>query len=57
MINQMKEELLTRMINIFGFEHPEVVNFAHLIEINMPFTFLLALVSFYEAMPQDDEEI
>lgn len=27
-----KEKLLTRIIRIYGFEHPETINFARLIE-------------------------
>lgn len=31
----MREELLTRMIHLYGFEHPAVVQFASLMESEM----------------------
>ena len=53
----MMDELLTRMIRIYGMEHEETVNFARLIEKNLPYEFLEALVKFHEDFPRDEDEI
>ena len=56
-----REELLTRMIRIYGFEHEEVINFAELMESNISDKHLEILVECHEEYPitdpwEDDEE-
>lgn len=54
-----REELLTRMIRIYGFEHEEVLRFGHLMESNISDESLEVLVECHEQYPVgmfDDEE-
>ena len=53
----MREELLTRMIRIYGFEHEVVIEFARLME-NDSFSdkMLEAIVKAHEENPQVTEE-
>lgn len=53
----MREELLTRMIRIYGFEHEVVIEFARLME-NDSFSdeMLEAIVKAHEENPQVIEE-
>ena len=46
-----REELLTRMIRIYGFEHEEVLNFAELMESNISDKSLEVLVECHEQYP------
>lgn len=46
-----REELLTRMIRIYGFEHEEVLNFAELMESNISDESLEVLVECHEMYP------
>ncbi len=57
----MREELLTRMIRIYGFEHEAVIEFAKLMETNISNESLEILVECHEEYPvtdpwEDDEE-
>lgn len=61
MVTTKREELLTRMIRIYGFEHEEVINFAELMESNISDEHLEILVECHEEYPitdpwEDDEE-
>lgn len=47
----MREELLTRMIRIYGFEHEAVIEFARLMETEMSDHDLEVIVECYEANP------
>lgn len=49
--NEKKEELLTRMIHIYGFEHPQTIRFAELMETNIPVKALETLVKCHEEEP------
>lgn len=53
----MREELLTRMIQIYGFEHEVVIEFAGLME-NDSFSdeMLEAIVKAHEENPQIEED-
>ena len=51
----MKEELLNRMIAIYGFEHECVLGFAYLMD-KLPLTALTALVEAHEEHPLIEEE-
>lgn len=57
----MREELLTRMIRIYGFEHEAVLEFAKLMESDISDESLEVLVECHEQYPivdpwEDDEE-
>lgn len=61
MMNAKREELLSRMIRIYGFEHKQVIEFAKLLESsNIPDESLEILVECHEEYPVtdpwDDEE-
>lgn len=61
MMNAKREELLSRMIRIYGFEHEQVIEFAKLLESsNIPDESLEILVECHEQYPVtdpwDDEE-
>lgn len=61
MMNAKREELLSRMIRIYGFEHEQVIEFAKLLESsNIPDESLEILVECHEEYPVtdpwDDEE-
>ena len=51
-----KEELLNRMIRIYGFEHEAVIEFASLMETNVSDKTLETIVKFHEAFPLIDDE-
>ena len=51
----MKEELLTRMIRIYGFEHEAVIEFARVIDTLDEVT-LETIVKAHEEFPQIEEE-
>lgn len=44
----MKDELLTRMIHLYGFEHPAVIQFAELIERGISNETLQTIVESHE---------
>lgn len=52
----MREQLLDRMIRIYGFEHPIVIDFAKLIESDISTESLRAMVECHEACPYVEEE-
>lgn len=52
----MREELLTRMIRIYGFEHSAVIQFAKKMEENATDEELIAIVKEHEASVWEDEE-
>lgn len=52
----MREELLTRMIRIYGFEHSAVIQFAKKMEGNATDEELITIVEEHEASVWDDEE-
>lgn len=61
MMNAKREELLSRMIRIYGFEHEQVIEFAKLLErTHIPDENLEILVECHEEYPVtdpwDDEE-
>lgn len=61
MMNAKREELLSRMIRIYGFEHEQVIEFARLLENStIPEEHLEILVECHEQYPVtdpwDDEE-
>lgn len=61
MMNAKREELLSRMIRIYGFEHEQVIEFAKLLESsNISDESLEILVECHEQYPVtdpwDDEE-
>ena len=49
--NEKKEELLTRMIRIYGFEHPQTIRFAELMETSISVKALETLVKCHEKEP------
>lgn len=49
--NKMKEELLTKMIRIYGFENPAVIQFAELMEKNVDTKILETIVKAHEDFP------
>lgn len=59
-MNALREELVTRMIRIYGFEHEEVIAFADaadkLSEDGGNDRFLQKLVEFHERYPFTDED-
>lgn len=59
-MNALREELVTRMIRIYGFEHEEVIVFADvaekLSEDESNDRFLQKLVEFHEKYPFTDED-
>ncbi len=52
----MKEELLSRMIKIYGFEHEAVIEFAALMETGISDKTLETLVKYHEAFPLIGDE-
>lgn len=52
----MREELLTRMIRIYGFEHSAVIQFAKKMEENATDEELIAIVEEHEASVWEDED-
>ena len=53
---KMREELLTRMIRIYGFEHEVVIEFARLMENGFPTADLEVIVKAHENYPFEKEE-
>lgn len=51
MNNEKREKLLTRMIQIYGFEHPQTISFAELMETNISTKALETLVKCHEEEP------
>lgn len=47
----MREELLTRMIRLYGFEHKVVIQFAELMEKNVDTKILETIVKAHEDFP------
>lgn len=52
----MREQLLDRMIRIYGFEHPIVIDFAKAMERGVSTESLRAMVECHEACPYAEEE-
>ena len=52
----MREEYLSRMIHLYGFEHPAVIQFAELMERGVNDETLKTLVECHEASPLTDED-
>ena len=46
--NKMREELLTRMVRLYGFEHKAVIQFAELMEKNFDTKILETIVKAHE---------
>jgi len=55
-IKMAREEYLSRMIHLYGFEHPAVIQFAELIERGVNDETLKTLVECHEASPLIDED-
>lgn len=51
-----KDELLTRMIHLYGFESPITIQFARLMERDVDINVLRTLVKAHEERPMLDEE-
>ena len=51
-----REEMLTRMIRLYGFEREAVIEFASLMETNVSDKTLETIVKFHEAFPLIDDE-
>lgn len=51
-----REEYLDRMIHLYGFEHPAVIQFAELMETNVSDKTLETIVKCHEASPLTDED-
>lgn len=52
----MREELLTRMIRLYGFEHKAVIQFAELMERPISDEVLETLVKCHEECPLTEDE-
>lgn len=54
----MREDLLTRMIHIYGFEHKAVIEFAKLMETEISDHDLETIIKAHEEFPivEDEEE-
>lgn len=52
----MMDELLTRIIFIYGMEHEVTIKFARLIDQGWPYDLLLKLVELHEQLQQEDDE-
>ena len=52
----MREQLLDRMIRIYGFEHEITIQFARLMETNISDHDLETIVKTHEEFPQYEEE-
>lgn len=52
----MREELLTRMIRLYGFEHEAVIQFAELMKSPLSDEALEALVKCHEKYPLTENE-
>ena len=52
----MREQLLDRMIRIYGFENPIVIEFARLIETKFSDHDLETIVKAHEEFPQFEDE-
>lgn len=51
-----RDEMLTRMIRLYGFEHEAVIEFASLMETNISDKTLETIVKCHEAFPLIDED-
>ena len=52
----MREELLTRMIRLYGFEHKAVIQFAELMESPLADEALETIVKCHEEYPLTEDE-
>lgn len=52
----MMDELLTRIIFIYGMENDVTIEFARLIDQGWPYDLLLKLVELHEQLQQEDDE-
>lgn len=52
----MMDDLLTRIIFIYGMEHDVTIEFARLIDQGCSYDQLVKLVEFHEQLQQEDDE-
>lgn len=55
-MTEIREEMLTRMIRVYGFEHEVTIEFARLLESDMSDHDLETILKAHEEMPFEEED-